>query len=215
VTITTGAIYRRLEKSGSRAWWYVQRSRSARRLLRDVPTGSQLHLGCGQVHFDGWLNLDRDFRSSPDIRLDLRAGLPVASGTVSFIYSEHLIEHLTLSAGTRLFVDAAAGLEKGGVFRIAMPDLGYLVQKYLRNWQDQEWLADPVYRSIDSAAHMLNYSVREWGHLYLYDLDDLSSRLRTAGFDFVAQRQWGESPHKELRDLERRHDSKLIVEATK
>ena len=53
------------------------------------------------------------------------------------------------------------------------------------NWRRQ-WLDDPVYAHIDTAAHMMNASFRMSGHEYLYDLEDLTLRLTTAGFSRFA-----------------------------
>jgi predicted SAM-dependent methyltransferase len=94
-----------------------------------------------------------------------------------------------------------------------MPDLASLVDRYENGWRDQEWLKDPVYASIDTAANMLNYALRSWGHLYVYDFDDLQTRLLEAGFSKIERVGWGESEHEELRGLERRPDSLLVVEA--
>ena len=53
----------------------------------------KLHLGCGTNYIKEWINIDRDSKIA-DKRADLTKGLPYSGNTVSYIYSEHFIEHL-------------------------------------------------------------------------------------------------------------------------
>lgn len=38
-------------------------------------TGLRLNIGCGDVYFDGWVNIDRDSPKA-DLKMDIRAALP-------------------------------------------------------------------------------------------------------------------------------------------
>lgn len=191
-----------------------QRRAIATRRLASIEERSKLHLGCGPNKFPSWVNVDIDRWARPDLRHDLRLGLPAPPATVAFIYSEHVFEHLDLAAGERLLRDMRRGLCAGGVLRIAMPDLASLVSHYLGDWRDQAWLRDGPYASIRTGAEMLNVALRDWGHRYVYDYDDLHHRLSTAGFTDIQRVEWGRSEHPELRDLETRPDSRLVVEAS-
>ncbi|HVM40075.1 MAG TPA: methyltransferase domain-containing protein [Acidimicrobiia bacterium] len=177
-----------------------------------TPKPVMLHLGCGPNHFEGWVNVDFDAQYHPDVVCDLSKSLPAEPGTVDLIYSEHFLEHVTLAEGLALLRRCRAALRPGGVVRIAMPDLRAVIDYYLGDWKDQDWLRQPEYAAIDSAAHMLNYSLREWGHQYLYDAAELRLRLEQAGFVDVRACEWGESDHPELRNRETRVDSRLIME---
>ena len=191
------------------------RARIRAHLRLAVPESAKIHLGCGPIHLEGWINVDIDRAVKPDVRVDLRAGFPAPRSSVAFIFSEHVLEHLTLEDGCRLFADCSLALMPSGVMRIAMPDLRYIVDHYLGDWSDQVWLQEPAYRMIDSPARMLNFALRSWEHLYVYDLAELTLRLNEAGFTTVQPQEPGQSSHPELRGLERRPDSLLIVEATK
>ena len=148
-----------------------------------------------------------------DVLLDLRFGVPLEDETVDLIYSEHLIEHLTLEDGLKHFAECRRLLKPNGVLRIATPDLAELVKDYSTDWRRHHWVRWPGNEWIDSGARMLNIAVREWGHLYMYDYDELDLRLRQAGFQEVRRVTHGASSHPDLRGLETREDSKLIVEA--
>jgi len=185
-----------------------------RPICATVPEHAKVHLGCGPVHLDGWVNVDIDRGVKPDVRADLRTGFPAPPSSVAFMFSKHVLEHLTLEDGCRLFADSRHALMPGGVLRIAMPDLRYVVDRYLGNWRNHAWLQEPAYQTIDIPARMLNFALRSWEHLYVYDLAELTLRLNEAGFTAVEPQEPGQSLHPELRGLERRPDSLLIVEAT-
>jgi len=178
---------------------------------RGAPSGLALHLGCGPNLLDNWTNIDLDEKYSPDIVHDLSQGLPFDDNTVEVVYSEHFFEHLALADGIALMTECYRVLRPGGRVRIAMPDLASTVHAYLNGWRNQVWVE--AFPRLDSAAHMMNMGMRDWGHQYVYDLDDLTMRLQAIGFDSIAPAQWGESDWPELIGLETRPDSLLIVEA--
>jgi predicted SAM-dependent methyltransferase len=176
----------------------------------------KLHLGCGRVRLDGWINIDNDPRSAADVHWDLRRGLPIENSSVDFVYSEHLFEHLILEHGLVLLRHCRRVLREGGVIRIAMPSLQAILAKY-QNTPGVEALEvpeDPEFEKIDSLCRYLNTAMRAWGHLYIYDFDDLSLRLRQCGFHQIKPYDFGESEHPQLAGLETREASKLIVEAS-
>ncbi len=107
----------------------VARSQGRKRLAKSLPDHAKVQLGCGEHRFDGWVNIDINRAVNPDVRLDLRAGFPAPTESAAFVFSEHVFEHLTLDDGRRIFVDCHAALEQGGVMRIAMPDLRYIVER--------------------------------------------------------------------------------------
>ncbi len=198
----------------------LARAQASRRLRQSLGEHARVHLGCGTVRLGGWTNVDLDRAVRPDVLVDLRAGFPAQPGMVQFVFSEHVFEHLALESGRRVLADLYRALEPGGVVRIAMPDLHYIAVRYLEG----RYLSDDseceghegaTLLEVDSAAQLFNVALRSWGHLYLYDLAELTLRLGQAGFSSVDPQTWGESTHPELSGLERRPESRLIVEATK
>jgi predicted SAM-dependent methyltransferase len=98
--------------------------------------------------------------------------------------------------------------------RIAMPDLAEVVRDYTNEWKRHDWVSWPEYSWIDSGPRMVNTAFREWGHLYLYDFDELGLRLNQAGFRRIERCEIGQSSRGDLQGLETRLDSGLIVEAS-
>jgi len=186
------------------------RRRKKLRAFSDQPL--RLHVGCGPVLMNDWVNLDID--SHPDIFVDLTRGLPFRDGSVSLVFSEHVIEHLSLEEASYCMKEFARVVAKDGTVRIATPDLDYVISKYHGDWKDQKWLSTDG-QDIHTRAQMLNAGFYRWGHKFIYNEEELRLLLLSAGFATVTRRTWGESDLPILRNLERRQDSKLIMEASK
>lgn len=172
---------------------------------------TRLCLGSGNAPLPDWTNVDLD--GLPDVRLDLSGRLPIADASVSRIYSEHLIEHLSCEQGEALLRECRRVLARDGVLRIATPDLTALVDAYRDDWRAQAWMQWPGHAWIDTPARMLNLAMRGWGHQHVYDAHELEHRLRRAGFTDIRRCDLGRSAHHDLAGLETRDDSKLIFEA--
>ncbi len=173
----------------------------------------KLNIGCGKVKLPGWVNID--IEPIADLVIDIRKGLPFNDDSVDFIYTEHLLEHLTFEESEKILRDFYRCLSVGGILRIAMPDLDYLIERYNTDWKNQDWLSWPEYEFVKTRGQMLNISFRWWGHKYLYNEEDLKNQLIKAGFLKIMRCNWNKSNHAELRNLETRKDSKLIMEAEK
>ncbi len=186
--------------------WFHRRGRI------DEPV--KLHVGCGNVRFEGWINVDMTGKQV-DVRRDLRKGLPYRDGSAALIYSEHFIEHLTCEEGLTVLREFHRLLKSGGIVRIATPDLDYLIGKYVSDdWRAQYWIQN-LRSEIQTRAEMLNICFHEWGHKYLYNAEELDRRLREVGFGRISRQAWNESQHPDLMNRETREDSKLILEAVK
>jgi predicted SAM-dependent methyltransferase len=193
---------------------WLRRRRRPRRDDARPQRGLRLHLGCGTIHLDGWVNIDLETRA--DLNLDIRLGLPFADGAARLMYHEHLIEHLTIGEACSCLADWHRVLEPNGVLRIATPDLAYLCERYgSGDWREQEWLRLPEFAFIRTRAEMMNVAFRWWDHQYLYDGEELERRLLKSGFTDVRRCGYRESALPELRGLETRPDSTLILEAVR
>jgi len=175
----------------------------------------KLHIGCGPMILEDWINSDFVPRTREVIFLDITERLPFPDASLDFIYSEHLIEHVSLAAGIGHFKDCLRVLKPGGVIRVATPDLKFLLDyfsgKPLTNVQRgfltemmNEFHPDLARSEVmsGSAAILLNEFVRDWGHMFIYDRDTLGEALRLAGFAKVKSCEVKESEHASLRDLE-------------
>lgn len=174
---------------------------------------TRLHVGCGRNRLEGWINADIDPRAELVIFLERR--LPFSDGALMRIYSEHVLEHVPYATGLAFLKEAHRTLQKGGVLRIAMPDLQELVAGYhLEDWRTRlDWVQWPEYAFIRTRAEMINIGFRWWGHQHLYDREELERVLREAGFQQIFFPANLESDHVDMRGLETRKDSLLVAEA--
>ncbi len=190
-----------------------------KRLLKEHKSSIKLNLGCGTDYKEGWINVDNNSDNNIeklDLNWDLTKPLPFPDNSVDFIFNEHFIEHLSVESARSSLIDFRRVLKKGGVMRIAMPDLEGVVEIYL----DKKWKARPFIKTfkldfIKTKAELLNISLRWWGHQWLYDWEELERRLKETGYKNITQCKRHKSKHNDLQNLEIREESVLIAEVIK
>ncbi len=172
----------------------------------------KIHLGCGNNILDGWLNTDL-IPTGKRIRLDVSKRYPFDDNTFDHAYSEHVIEHLPYQIGRTMISEAFRVLKPGGVIRISTPDLKFLIalyeddkkdihEQYIK-WNAENFIGDEA--PHDSISVFNNY-VRDWGHVYIYDVESLSRMFKEIGFTDIKAVKINESEHKHLQNLE--HESR-------
>ena len=162
---------------------------------RPLPAGPiRLHIGSGQRHLDGWVNIDHQELPGVDRVVDVRDGLPFAN--VATIYAEHFIEHLPLEAGLAFLTECRRVLAPEGRLRLSTPNLAWVLETHYRHepsLPEDQGLFD---------ALRTNKAFHGWGHQFLYNRASLSLALAAAGFADVSFHAYGESPHPELAGVE-------------
>lgn len=170
----------------------------------------KLQIGAGSSRPEGWLNTDIEPRDQLAY-LDATEAFPLETGSFHYVFSEHVIEHLTLEDGATMLAESFRVLAPGGRIRIATPDLLQLValfqqdmspaaRRYLEGkltWHD--WPRHPT-----PACVILNLQLSEFGHRFVYDAGTLTAALSRAGFESVRIVALGESEDPHLRGLEGR-----------
>jgi SAM-dependent methyltransferase len=90
----------------------------------DVP---KLNVGCHARVLTGWLNTDHHPILPMAIHLDTKRPFPFSKETFDYIYSAHVIEHMTYSHGVNMLRECFRVLKTSGKIRISTPDLAFLV----------------------------------------------------------------------------------------
>jgi len=214
--------------------------------------GHKVHIGCGPTVHPDWVNVDKSpsvwLSTKPRLTAALRAakvlapqqarfppgvtyasavkGLPLHGQSARYVYSGHMIEHLSPWQARLFAKEAFRILMPGGVIRLSTPDLNDLIEDY-RN--DTSPLADrfPLrgdafcaeYNAYSdpqgSALHVFARKVLGGdAHQWLYDPESLSALLTEAGFVNVQARKFRESDMPDLAFLESR-ERRLFIEGTR
>jgi SAM-dependent methyltransferase len=126
----TKRVAGRLAREARQNRWRRDRTQTIREYLA-ATADPKLHVGCGPMRLKGWINSDME----PDIAngviyLDVTEPLPFPDGSLQYVYSEHVLEHVTLETTFAHFVECYRALRPGGVIRIAMPDLQFLLDYF-------------------------------------------------------------------------------------
>src|ERR1017187_4663347 len=103
-------------------------------------TVRKLQIGAGVAGvtktFSDWLNTDIEPVAS-EAYMDATKRFPLPDGVLSYIYSEHLIEHLSYRDGLAMLAESYRTLKPGGKVRIATPNLLKLVGLFRSSKTDE------------------------------------------------------------------------------
>lgn len=168
----------------------------------------KLQIGSGPTSKNTWLCTDIDPIFSKIIYLDATKPFPFNDSAFDYIFSEHMIEHISYEQGLAMLRECYRVLKPKGVIRITTPDLEVLLGLYSSKLNPIQmryiqWISDRDIGVGDyKASFVINNAFRNWGHQFLYDYDLLNKSLREAGFINIKRQNVGESEDENLRRLE-------------
>jgi predicted SAM-dependent methyltransferase len=170
----------------------------------------KLHLGCGRNILDGWINTDYNTaKFGGSEYLDVTKKFPYNNNSVDYIFSEHMIEHITYHEGKFMLEESFRVLKSGGKIRISTPDLKFLINLYTDNKTDlqKKYIDYSVNHSsynvsIGTDTFIINNFVRDWDHTFIYDEKTLKSLFESIGFFDVKSYLITESEDENLKNLE-------------
>lgn len=163
--------------------------------------------------------------------LDVRKGLPFRDESVEYIFSSHLIEHLSKQGAIELLQECKRVLKSEGVVRISTPNLQIIVDEYLEGKGDRNTENE---LPADRLMHRLGLPVEETrknlltrlfditifrmhDHKWLYDEQTLRKVFVEGGFekDNIDRRSYQEGKLPDLTRLDNREDHSIYMEAIK
>jgi len=169
----------------------------------------KLHIGCGRNIRADWLNSDFYPRSGDVIHLDATGIFPFDNDTFDYIFSEHMIEHVSYLNGFKMLGECHRVLRNNGKIRISTPDLQFLIDLYRadKSGLQIEYIKWATDNFIEGAPYyddtfVINNFVRDWGHLFIYDEKTLRISLERAGFTNITKCELNESKDEALQNLE-------------
>jgi predicted SAM-dependent methyltransferase len=156
------------------------------------------------------LNSDYSPASKAVVFLDATRAFPIPDGAFDYVYSEHMIEHVSWEQGAHMLRECARILKRGGKIRLVTPDLRAILSLYsqdndLIQQRYIQWATDRFipWAPCPKASFVVNNLFRDWGHQFLYDAELLTMAMREAGFEDIKHHGYGESDDNELKGIER------------
>jgi predicted SAM-dependent methyltransferase len=173
-------------------------------------TVRKLQIGAGGNDPVGWLN--SDIAPSPEeIYLDATRPYPFPDGSFQYVFSEHVIEHVSWEGGVAMLRECHRVLAPGGKVRTVTPNLRKFMQLVEDSTRpgDQEFIAAKlrIHRwpvTPVPAVYILNAEARDWGHQFLYDPATLRKSLELAGFQQINEYPVEQITDPVFREAERR-----------
>lgn len=180
----------------------------------DVNQIGRLHLGCGSLIAEGFVNVDENFgpisanlkpgffyaiQEKPDtyiLKHDLRDGIPARPDSLEVIYHSHFLEHLSRQDGRSFLGQCFECLKPGGVMRLVVPDFELWCRNYVTGndaffqWYKNTYLGreNPLYQTN---AQIFTGMIYNHGHQMAYDFATLTHLLQQAGFVNIRRCDWG------------------------
>ncbi len=167
-----------------KAWWgtrHLNRLPAEWRLGRYLSETSppwNVHIGAGTIELpEGWVNTD----VSPRCRywLDVTQPWPFPNGSVGMVFSDNVIEHLSLDGGRAFLRNARRAMAPAGIIRICTPDALGSVRAYLDNPEKHLAAMRVAGMQAEHPVDLIRSAFSLWGHHrgYVYDEQALTAEL--------------------------------------
>jgi predicted SAM-dependent methyltransferase len=157
--------------------------------------------------------------------LDISEQLPFEDDSIEWAFAEHLIEHVTLTAGVTWLTEVRRILAPGGVIRITTPDLRKYAESYVngdgffgKHRRRMNRALGPVAPAMpERGAFMFNQLFYVYGHRWIFDEAELRYLFACAGFapETVTVHSYRVGARQDVADLDQvlRNDESIYIEA--
>lgn len=151
----------------------------------------KLHLGCGDRHIDGYVNIDCRYQPGVDKVDNVKMLRRYHPNSIDVIYSCAVLEHFTRWENKDVLRRWCELLKPGGVLRISVPGWEELVAHYLEH-KDLRVIMGMLYGGQD---------YKENFHCYIWDFKTMQEDLISVGFRQVHRYDWRETEHSNIDDF--------------
>jgi hypothetical protein len=172
--------------------WHLLKKRKAKSLLRK---SQKLHLGCGPVKIENYINIDAILTPAVDFQCKLNKLYDFfPENSVSEIYTCHTLEHFSSRQLSYYLEQFYFILKKKGILRISVPD----IEKVLTAAKRQDWSDEEIelLQGVIGGAQDHKYGY----HKTFFWPDYLERKLRAAKFRNI--QKYPLTPHFASEDIE-------------
>jgi SAM-dependent methyltransferase len=176
----------------------------------------RLQIGGGNNVLDGWLNVNiycGDRVNGPEsfkqAYMDATKTFPFAEETFQYIFSEHMIEHISYKEADFMISECNRVMKKGGRIRICTPGYDNLVNILTNNSREdaERYFKKLVHGSFGSdiptdPSYAINYMFFNYGHRFIHSKASLSYLLKKHGFSDIEFFKAQQSNDPELKNIE-------------
>jgi len=151
---------------------------------------------------------------------DITKGIPLPDGSLKGIFTEHVLEHLTLEENDFVLAEFNRLLEPGGTLRVIVPDVEIYIDTYIQRKEQNSVRTFPYedqdsYDGLYTPILSVNRIFHKWGHQFLYDFQTMHMLLERNGFENIKRETFMSGRDAQLLvDLEWRALESLYVEAS-
>jgi hypothetical protein len=148
---------------------------------------------------------------------DITKGPLVDPASCDGVFCSHVLEHLSLDEATLALRNTLTMLKPGGVFRIVVPDLRAIAERYFRLpsvTSAHLFMTESGLGRSQSPSGLLARAISAFGrssHLWMWDRESLCQALCETGFDSVRACHFGDSPDAMFKLVELEHRFKDAV----
>jgi predicted SAM-dependent methyltransferase len=151
----------------------------------------KLHLGCGEKHIEGYVNIDIRPMDSVDKVDNIKYLRSFKENSIDVIYSSSVLEHFIRWEYKNVLRRWYEILKPEGVLRLGVPDFEAIVSYYMEN------------RDLDAVMGLL-YGGQDYEqnfHYVCWDFRRLKKDLEEIGFKNIHRYDWRETEHSHIDDF--------------
>jgi predicted SAM-dependent methyltransferase len=123
------------------------------------------------------------------LRADCGKPLPFSDSSVDHIYCSHFLEHLYRDNAIETIKGFYKLLKRGGTIHIIVPDLGELVDNYVKNKDADKFIESTTLAWPKRPSFLYRFFsvIGSYGltHLWMYDKQSLTKIIIDAGFTII------------------------------
>ena len=112
--------------------------------------------------------------------------IPENDSSVDVVYSCHMVEHIEKGNVALFFKEARRILKSGGIIRLAVPNLKYQVDSYLKDGDADKFIESTLLtrKNPKTLIEKIKYLIiGDRNHQWMYDGQSLCKLLSSAGFN--------------------------------